>query len=164
MKKVFFLVFTVSFFSFLIYGCGTIFHGTSDYVSVKSSPTSASVTVKNDKGIEVNHGKTPSTFKLKKNSDYSILIKLDGYKEQTAFVSTSWNALYGIMSIVCSGLVGVIVDIITGGWNDLEPLSINVTLETAMNENYEEMLCVLFTAKDEEGKLHQLRVPMIRNY
>ena len=162
MKKKISIISFVLIISMFFYSCGTILHGTSEMVSVRSTPTSASVTVKNDKGLVVAHGKTPKTFKLSKKSDYSILIKLDGYKDQTAYVSTSWNALYGLLSIFCGGLVGIVVDLITGGWNDLEPLEINVTLETAYNDNDEEQLFIFFTGRDEEGILHQLRVPLLK--
>ncbi|MBK7444882.1 MAG: PEGA domain-containing protein [Ignavibacteria bacterium] len=80
--------------SIFLYGCGTIWNGTSDKISINSTPSSAAVTIKNENGAMVNTGKTPMTIKLSKKHDYTVAINLNGYKEQVVNVNSSLNALW----------------------------------------------------------------------
>lgn len=102
--------------------CATIMHGTTQEISVGSTPTGAKVLID---GKEV--GKTPVVSELKRKDRHAVRIELDGYEpyELTMTRGTSgW--VWG--NIVFGGIVGLAVDAITGGMYKLNPEQIQSTL------------------------------------
>ena len=103
-------------------GCASILHGGAQDVSIASQPSGASVSVDN---LAV--GKTPVVAKLKRKDKHTIVVSLDGYQpfELTTTRSTSgwvWgNILFG-------GLIGLAVDLSTGGAYKVNPAQVNAAL------------------------------------
>lgn len=148
--------------SLIIQSCGTIFTGTSDDVNINSTPPKANVKVVSSSGLEVFNGFTPCTVNLSKKHDYNVIIKLEGYLEQKVFINSKLNAFMVVLDVLCSGLTGIIIDVVTGGWNKLEPTNINVTLLTAYNENGEQILYTVFSGYDDEGNPREYKIPLIK--
>lgn len=102
--------------------CATIMHGTTQEVSVASSPTGAKVTVD---GKEV--GQTPVVADLKRKDQHTIRLDLDGYNPYELRMSRGTSGwVWG--NIVFGGVIGLAVDAITGGMYKLKPEDINATL------------------------------------
>lgn len=112
----------------LLSGCATIFTGTTDPVTIESTPN-ASFVVRNAYGAIVAEGTTPTTVELKRKTHYTIEISLDGYKSKTMAISQDFN----MISILNLGSVfGWAVDYLTGAIFKLYPQSVRVTLEIAV--------------------------------
>lgn len=113
---------------FLLVGCGAIFTGTKQEISINSNPPGAKVTIKptGQTGI------TPFTVSLEKKNQYTLLFEMEGYKPKEAFIDRNMRAGILILDIL-NGLVGVVVDAATGGWYKLSPTTVTVTLERADN-------------------------------
>jgi hypothetical protein len=110
--------------------CATIMIGTSQEVSIASSPTGAQVL---DNGVVL--GKTPLAVDLKKKTRHQIRIELEGYAPyEVAMVRKTSGWIAG--NIIFGGLIGLVVDAITGGMYMLKPEQIQAEL-IKMGAGYE---------------------------
>lgn len=108
--------------SFLSLSCGAIFKGSSQDVSVQSSPP-ASLKVS---GREMVYS-TPTNLKLERNKNYVLTFSKEGYESASIEVTKSLSG--GILFLdILAGLVGVIVDAATGSWYNLKPETVVVSL------------------------------------
>ncbi|HET8648878.1 MAG TPA: PEGA domain-containing protein [Gemmatimonadales bacterium] len=102
--------------------CATIMQGSSQEVSVASTPTGAKVLVD---GNEV--GKTPYVAKLSRKDKHVVRIEMEGYQPfelPLARATSGW--VWG--NIVFGGIPGLAIDAITGGMYKLKPEQIEATL------------------------------------
>jgi len=104
-------------------GCGTIIHGTTQDVSIASSPSGASVTVD---GADI--GETPITQSLDRGNQHTIELNLDGYESESIIVNKGTSG-WVVGNIVFGGLIGLAVDAATGGMYKLTPEQINRSLD-----------------------------------
>lgn len=102
-------------------GCATILGSTTQYVSVDSSPSGATISIVNQRGAEVFRGTTPTTVLLKKGigyfrgADYVITAELEGFSSRSIPVERGLSAWYYLGNIFFGGLIGIlIVDPATG--------------------------------------------------
>jgi len=98
----------IALFVFLLNGCAAIFQGTSQTVDFDSGPGAAEVWVN---GAKV--GITPCKVDLKRNQDYTIEFRKEGYQTKVYRISTSVGAGWVILDIL-GGLIPVIIDAATG--------------------------------------------------
>lgn len=103
----------------LLASCATIISGSRQTVEIFSEPTNATVSIN-----EIEIGKTPIIENLKRNQDYRLVLKLDGYKPYETVLEKKFNAWY-IGNIVFGGVIGLVVDPITGAMYKLQPEEIN---------------------------------------
>ncbi|MGE5943747.1 MAG: PEGA domain-containing protein [Flavobacteriales bacterium] len=113
----------------LLSSCATIISGSRQSVEISSEPSSATVYVN-----EIKIGKTPVQKKLKRNQEYQLILKLDGYKTYETKLEKKFNAWY-IGNIVFGGLIGIIIDPITGAIHKLEPEEIDGNLKSDTTYN-----------------------------
>jgi len=119
-----FLILLFLLFSFILYnGCATIFSGSREDVSFSSEPSTAKVIVDGQ-----DRGTTPLKISLKKGKDYHIDIVKDGYQKKTFTVTYSLGAGWLILDIL-AGVIGVVVDAVTGNWNGFDENSYKAVLE-----------------------------------
>ena len=107
-------------------GCATITRGTTDTLVVESDPAGADVRLSN--GIT---GKTPTSFKLSRKESLTVDIRKDGYEPLSVRVTPqiSGGGAAGMAgNVLVGGLVGVVVDPLSGAMNDLRPNPIQVRL------------------------------------
>ncbi|WP_407478317.1 PEGA domain-containing protein [Elizabethkingia meningoseptica] len=116
---------------FLIFGfstlllttsCATIVSGSKQTVNFTSTPSEATVLID---GVEV--GKTPFETKLERKSVHSVVIKLDGYQPYETKLTKQFNAWY-LGNILFGGIIGLVVDPITGAIYNLTPKQVNAQL------------------------------------
>lgn len=115
----------------LFSSCATIVSGSKQNIKFSSNPSSASIFID-----EVEVGKTPFEIKLARKSEHSVMIKLDGYQTYQTNLTKQFNAWY-IGNIFIGGLIGLIVDPITGAIYNLSPNEINAQMNagTVFNLN-----------------------------
>ncbi len=105
--------------------CATIMQGTSQELSIGSSPTGARVIVDGSQA-----GKTPFVAKLKRKEKHVVRLELDGYKPFEMALSRSTSGwVWG--NLIFGGLPGLAIDAITGGLYKLKPEQVQATLESA---------------------------------
>lgn len=115
----------------LITSCATIVSGSKQNVKFSSNPSTATIFID-----EVEVGKTPFEIKLARKSEHSIMIKLEGYQTYETKLTKKFNAWY-IGNILFGGLIGIIVDPITGAMYNLSPDQVNAQMNkgTAFKSN-----------------------------
>ncbi len=103
----------------LTVSCATIVSGSRQKINFISTPDSATVFIN-----EIEVGKTPLEQNLKRNQNYDVLIKLDGYEPYTTQLTKKFNAWY-IGNIAFGGIIGLIVDPATGAMFKLSATEID---------------------------------------
>ncbi len=121
MKKTILSLTVVS--SLMLTSCATIISGTTQNVSFNSNPSNASIFVDD---FEV--GKTPFQTKLERKSEHKVVIKLEGYKPYETKLTRTFNAWY-LGNVIFGGLVGLIIDPISGAIYQLTPSQVNAQLQ-----------------------------------
>lgn len=107
----------------LLTSCATIVSGARQNVEISSEPSAAKVYIN-----EVEIGNTPVQQKLKRNQEHQLVLKLDGYETYEMKLEKKFNGWY-IGNIVFGGLIGIIVDPITGAMYKLKPEDIDENSE-----------------------------------
>ncbi len=120
MKKLSFLIGISTIL--LTTSCATIISGSRQTVNFSSTPSQATIYID-----EVEIGKTPFKTKLYRNRDYAVMIKLDGYLPYETKLTKKFNAWY-LGNIAFGGIVGLIIDPITGAMYHLTPKELNAQL------------------------------------
>jgi len=109
----------------LALACGSIIHGSAQEVSIASQPSGASVSVDNQ-----TLGNTPVVAKLKRKDKHTIVITMDGYQPfEVATTRSTSGWVWG--NIVFGGLIGLAVDLGTGGAYKVNPAQVNADLARA---------------------------------
>lgn len=107
-------------------GCATITRGTTQALVIESEPPGADVELSN--GLR---GKTPTSFKVKRNENLVVTIKKEGYETVTVNV-TSQVAGAGAAgmagNVILGGLIGAAVDAGSGATKELKPNPVRVNL------------------------------------
>ncbi len=107
----------------LITSCATIISGSRQNVEITSEPSSAKVYIN-----EIEIGNTPVQKNLKRNQEYQLILKLDGYKTYETKLEKKFNAWF-IGNVAFGGLIGLIIDPITGAMHKLKPEEIDGNLK-----------------------------------
>ena len=108
--------------SLVVVGCATIMHGTTQGIGFSSTPSGASITVDNQI-----YGTTPTVVKLSRKNTHIIKIELAGYQPFEATITRSVSGwVWG--NIVFGGLIGLVVDAVSGGFYKLSPEQIHAAL------------------------------------
>jgi hypothetical protein len=108
----------------LLGGCGTILNGTRQDIPVTSAPDGAHVTAE-PRGGEFT---TPTTLNLQRKRDYTLTFTKEGYSIGTTTIGHHARGGIIVLDLLLTGLIGVIVDASTGGWNSLSPKTVTVAL------------------------------------
>ncbi len=125
-------------------GCGAIFQKTTAELSIASNPAEAAATVtggpkKEPEKVKL-EVKTPDTVTVKRKYNYKVTVEKPGYESQTVDVKKEMNIGYFLLDLIWIGVVpgtfiplpwGPVIDGVTGGWWNLKPTTVNVTLQKA---------------------------------
>ncbi|MGJ4907683.1 PEGA domain-containing protein [Bradyrhizobium sp. HKCCYLRH2060] len=114
-------------------GCASVTRGTTETISVASTPSGAEATVA---GLEAPMTcTTPCSFVAKRNADISVTIEKPGYETQiiplTKDIPATGAAGFA-GNILAGGLIGMGVDAATGAATDHKPNPVIVTLQPRM--------------------------------
>lgn len=108
----------------LLSGCATIVHlGGNEELSVSSEPAGAKVVID---GTE--RGVTPLATKVERKKDHAVVLTKEGFEENQSRVEShlSW---WVAGNVILGGLVGILVDVLSGGGYTIEPDAVAVTLK-----------------------------------
>jgi len=110
--------------SFVLSGCGALMHGSGQTIDVESSPSGAKVETLPNMGTFV----TPTKMNLVRKHSYVLTVSSPGYTPGTFNIRNRFGIGTVIADVLLGGLVGVIVDGVTGSWYGLSPATANVVL------------------------------------
>ncbi|MDP2227719.1 MAG: SHOCT domain-containing protein [Moraxellaceae bacterium] len=117
-------------------GCASIVSKSQYPVTISSTPSGATVVIKNKSGAEIHKAQTPTTITLNASSgffsaaQYSMEFQKDGYQNSTATTQAGIDGWY-IANILFGGLLGLlIIDPATGAMWKLDE---SVTSSLAAN-------------------------------
>jgi len=120
-------------------GCASLISGSSQVVSLSSSPPGATVDVVSKKGKVIYSGTTPAMVSLKRGrgyfagADLKLRVSKDGYDPRELPIKNSLNPWY-LGNIVFGGLIGLlVVDPLTGAMFAL-PDSVHADLDNFVGE------------------------------
>jgi hypothetical protein len=99
--------------------CATIISGSRQEVLINSNPKKALVSIN-----EIEMGQTPIQKKLKRNQEYNVILNLEGYKPYRTTLEKKFNVWY-VGNVLIGGIIGLVVDPITGAMYKLKPEEIN---------------------------------------
>jgi hypothetical protein len=110
--------------AFLGTGCGTIFNGTRQTIQVQSAPAGAKVETAPPSGTFT----TPTQLDLERKNSYVLTFSKEGYSPATFNIQNHSKGGIIVADVLLTGLIGVIIDAVTGGWYGLSPESATVSL------------------------------------
>jgi len=117
--------------------CASIVSKSNWPFSIDSSPSAADVSIKNKRGVEVFHGRTPAAMSLKSGAgffakeSYVVTLSMDGYETKKVNVECKLNGWY-FGNILIGGIIGLlIVDPATGAMYRLESKGMHMDLEAS---------------------------------
>lgn len=108
----------------LLSACGTVLHGSRQDVFVQSSVPGATVQ-SSPSSVSV---AAPGTLSLERKNNYVLTFTAPGYAPATVNVTNSIGVGTVIADVLLTGLVGVVVDGLTGSWYGLNPETASATL------------------------------------
>ena len=116
------------FMAIAVHGCATLMQGSTQQITVNSSPSGATILV--DGGLRFT---TPTVLELSRKESHRIEISLEGYHpERVELRTTSSNMAMG--NIVAGGLIGFVVDHSSGAAFRLIPELVRVDLRPIIPE------------------------------
>ena len=120
-------------FSFILMtGCATIFKGAHADVRVNSDPAGASIFIN-----KIDKGTTPQTLSLKRNRNYTLVFKKEGYEPVRMEVTKDFDIATTIVGNIFSwALLGIVVDVATGAAYSLEPADIEANFSKLKEAGY----------------------------
>jgi hypothetical protein len=152
--------FAIASVAVMLAGCGAIMHGARQDMDVQSSPAGAKVETSPAEGTYT----TPTRLSLQRKNSYVLTFTAPGYEPATFNIHNGIGTGTVIADVLLTGLVGVVVDGLTGSWYGLSPESAIVTLtRPGGSENDADAIHVsVGIAKDRQGASITSSSPEVR--
>ena len=109
-------------------GCGAIMHGGRQTIDVQSTPAGAKIETNPVSMVYT----TPSTLNLERKHSYILTFTSPGYSPATVAVNNSLGVGTVVMDVLFGGLIGIVIDAVTGSWYGLSPESVVASLTKAV--------------------------------
>lgn len=113
----------------LLTACASILGGgTSQNLTLQTTPSDASFVVKSSSGIEMSSGTGNQSVRLPRKNEYQIELRAPGYQSKNVAVTKSLNGwVWG--NFLVGWVVGFAIDFIGGAAYKLEPSLVSVSLD-----------------------------------
>lgn len=144
-------------------GCATLLGGgSSQAVSIQSTPASARFTVKSSSGLQMAEGQTPQVIRLPRKNEYQIEFTAAGFQPRTIALTKGTNGwIWG--NLIVGWIVGFAVDFATGSAYKLEPALVEINLVQASAGIGSVETNAVVKLWDGTGRLiREITVPMVR--
>lgn len=139
-----------TFLFFFLFSCATIVNGPTQKIAVYSIPSSADVWI--DGNFE---GQTPLQARLSRSEDHLLKIELPGYEPYTARITRSLSG-WLIGNIVFGGIIGIVIDAVSGSMYKLNPEQINAHLRKIGAKATKGEECYLFVVAEPDTSWEKL--------
>lgn len=113
-------------------GCASVTRGTTENITVVSSPDGATATVVDSENASSQTCVTPCAVQVKRNGNINVSVKKDGYQPdatQLKLESSANGALAVGGNVFAGGLIGLGVDAYNGAAYDHKPNPVIFTLD-----------------------------------
>lgn len=124
-KKVICLLLLCSLFVLTSSGCCSIFSGSTQKITISSTPPGAKVTADNGTSII-----TPGSIVLERKSKHTLVAELTGHESQQVQLEQRLNN-WVWANILIGGLIGLAIDMVSGAINELHPQEVDFNFEDA---------------------------------
>jgi hypothetical protein len=112
--------------AWMLCGCATVLHGTSQSIEIVSTPPGATALILPGNQVVT----TPATVSLERLLAHTVRLTLAGYETETVFLDrVTSGAIYGNLAL--GGMIGISVDASNGAAFQLVPRKIAVTMRPA---------------------------------
>lgn len=153
----------------IMQSCASIVKGSNQTVFVSSTPSEASILVKDNKGNNIVSTVSPASLNLQRgtgyfsSASYSIEVSKKGYKTQYITLTGGLNGWYLAGNLLIGGLIGwLIIDPISGAMWTLSPEFANITMakddEKAMNKDETNVYIALIEDVPESVKSKMVKI------
>lgn len=142
-----FFVSTLVSIAFLASGCAAISHGTKQTIPVQSSPNAVSV------GLGGMSYTTPTTLELERKNEYVLSFSKEGYESAQIQITKHLSGGFLAADILLTGLLGVVIDGITGAWYNLKPETVTVSLSKVSSIPGPDEIKIAIEGDDKSNKL-----------
>lgn len=129
-------IFSVLLISFYLHGCATVAGKPTHSIPIITTPSGASVIIRDENGTEVFNGQTPVIVNLNKSDgsyfggkSYLVTISKPGFKTLIYPVLPTLNDYYLYGNLINSYIGWFLVDPFSGKMYDLSPETINIPLQ-----------------------------------
>jgi len=113
------------FSMFMISGCAAIFNNESEDTMLRSQPSGARVIVD---GRPI--GRTPTEASLMSEQTHTIEFQMDGYESKSVTINYHVGVGWLILDLILlPALLPIIIDGVTGSWDELDTGSVDVVLD-----------------------------------
>jgi uncharacterized protein YceK len=143
----------------VMFGCSTIVNGTTQDMSV-TADQAVQISIVNSEGAVVYEGGTPAEVSLPRAKTYTITVTADGFQTQTIQINQQLNGWFWGNCII-GGLLGWIVDGVSGAMWELDPSEVDVKMAIAMDETEAGPAVTLLT-KDDAGEYRYVTLPLLQ--
>jgi len=111
-------------------GCATIVNGRTQGIAVASTPPAATVKVD---GLETT---TPGRVDLRRNREHTMVFTKDGFPDRDVKLESGPSA-WLLGNLIFGGLIGLIIDFVSGGAYKLSPASVDMDMATGTAKKIE---------------------------
>lgn len=111
-------------FTTLLWSCSTIINGSRQDVTVRATPPEAKIYIDGEL-----KGTGRADARLKRGKEHVVEVRLDGYRVGRVTTSKEIEPWF-FANILCGGIIGGVVDLITGAAFQVDPDNIFITLES----------------------------------
>lgn len=101
--------------SLIFTSCATTITGTKETVFFDSDPT-GSILELNGKNV----GKTPCSLDLKKNNNYTFVVRKEGFTPQELVITKGFQPIF-LGNLAFGGPLGMLIDVLSGAVYELSP-------------------------------------------
>ncbi|HEC60964.1 MAG TPA: hypothetical protein ENI27_01780 [bacterium] len=157
MRTVKYIVIIVSVLCLSFSSCATIVSGSSQDVTINTQPT-AQIEITSDTGRVFYSGESPTVVKLPRKHTYTVTVKAGGYGNQMVLITKQFNVWF-VGNILIGGIIGGVVDIMTGAMWNLQPEIVRISLERSSIDKDSEIFVVL-NIIDTNGENHFMKLPL----
>lgn len=120
---------TVSFAFLFVYSCATIVHGTTQSIGITSTPDGATIIIDG----EQQPSKTPANVNLKRKKNHIVQLNKEGFVPDSRSITKKASG-WMVGNILLGGIIGLFVDLGTGGGFNLNPENLHFDLKSAPKE------------------------------
>ncbi len=96
---------------------------------------------------------TPTTLELERKNEYVLTFSKEGYESAQIQITKHLSGGYLAADILLTGLLGVVIDGITGAWYNLKPEAVTVSLGKVSNIPGPDEIKIAIESADKSDKL-----------
>jgi len=141
--------------------CATLFSGgPQQTVNISADQADVHFKITNQNGLVVYDGTNPGKLSLPRKYSYNVEVTKNGFAMQTVAINQSVDGWFW-GNCCLGGVVGMVIDYVTGNMWDLAPTKISVNMKVALSKTADGYLVTFYT-RDDKLQLRSLDISLDR--